>query len=38
LPDQIKDNKAYIPVVALFVGLIGVSLQLRRRRNTQVER
>jgi len=38
LPDKIKDNKAYIPVVALFVGLIGVSLQLRRRRNTQVER
>ena len=34
LPDKIKDSKAYIPVVALFVGLIGVSLQLRRRRNT----
>jgi hypothetical protein len=33
-PDRIKDNRAYIPAVGLIVGLIGVGLQLRRRRNT----
>jgi len=36
-PDKIKENKAYIPVVGLLVGIVGVSLQLRRRRGSSVQ-
>ena len=31
-PEKFKDNKAYIPVLGLTVGVIGVALQLGRRR------
>ncbi len=31
-PDKFKGNKAYIPLLGLLVGILGVGLQLRRRR------
>ena len=33
-PDKFKENKAYIPVAGLLVGMIGITLQLRRRRRS----